>query len=204
MKTYTIRKVTGKPDWSTVPVLEMDQPHKEMRLEDTPVRAWTQIAYDGEGLFIHQWTREPAIRAEYRGLLDEVCEDSCLEVYLCPMEGDERYFNIEYNPNLARYLGIGSAIADLVRLLPEENNDGFAPEVKMTEEGWELFYRIPFAFIRRFFPKFDPAPGKGMRANCCKCGNFTAQPHWLTWSPITVKPLTFHYPRQFGRMVFGE
>lgn len=202
MKTYTISRVNGAPDWSAIPAVEIDQPHKGMHLTDTPVRAWAQLAHDDEAIYVHQWTTEPEIRAEYTGLLDEVCEDSCLEVYLCPVAGDERYFNIEYNPNGARYLGLGSRIENLVRLLPEENNDNFDPIITRTADGWEIFYRIPFAFIRRFFPEFFAASGTRVRGNFCKCGNFTATPHWLTWSPIAVQPLTFHYPPDFGTMIF--
>lgn len=202
METYRIQRIRGELDWGTIPVLEMNHAHNHVRLEDTPVRAWTQLAYNDEALFVHQWTVEPEIRAEYRGVLDEVCEDSCLELYLCPMEQDERYFNIEYNLNTARYLGFGRSIDTLVRLLPEEGNDGFQPRTRRTRDGWEIFYQIPFAFIRQFFPEFECRPGSAMRVNCCKCGNFTVQPHWLTWSPISVQPLTFHYPKQFGKMSF--
>ncbi|MBR2934249.1 MAG: carbohydrate-binding family 9-like protein [Oscillospiraceae bacterium] len=204
MKTYTITKVSGSPDWSAIPALEMNESYYKT-LEEIPVRAWTQIAYNDEALLIRQWTREPNIRRELTGMLDEVCEDSCLEVFLCPIEGDERYINVEYNPNRSRYLGFGTGIPDLVRLVPEDNNDAFDPKVTMTEDGWELTYRIPYAFIRRFFPDFAPEAGKAMRVNCSKCGNLTEIPHWLTWNrlPCTPTSFTFHLPSKFGRMIFG-
>ena len=145
------------------------------------------------------------LRAELTGLIDEVCDDSCLEFFFCPMEDDLRYFNIEYNPNTARFLGFGSGIPDLIRLLPDENNDRFLPCVKIFEGGWELTYQIPYEFIRRFFPDFAPAPGKAMRANCCKCGDKTVNFHWLTWNPLTYsdEDFTFHTPSEFGQMIFG-
>ena len=204
MKTYTITKVSGTPDWSTIPALEMNESYRKT-LDEIPVRAWTQMAYNEEALLIRQWAVEPNIRRELTGMLDEVCEDSCLEVFLCPMEEDERYLNVEYNINLSRFLGFGTKIADLVRLIPEDNNDEFCPKAVETADGWELTYKIPYAFIRRFFPDFAPETGKAMRVNCSKCGNFTEIPHWLTWNrlPCTPTSFTFHLPSKFGRMIFG-
>ena len=136
MKTYTITKVSGQPDWSKIPVLALDEPYK-VPLEETPVRGWAQVAYNDEALLIHQWAKEPNIRKEQTGLLDQICDDSCLEFFFSPMEGDERYFNIEYNLNCCRYLGFGGSITNLIRLIPEENNDEFCPKAAETEDGWE-------------------------------------------------------------------
>ncbi|MBQ9974374.1 MAG: carbohydrate-binding family 9-like protein [Oscillospiraceae bacterium] len=203
MKTYTITRVSGTPDWSAIPELEFTETYRHT-LEETPVRAWTQLAYSDEALFVRQRATEPNIRRELTGLLDEICEDSCLEYFVSPMEGDLRYFNIEYNFNCCRYLGFGSNRYDLVRLVPEEG-DCFEPVTAETADGWEITYKIPYHFIRRFFPDFDPAPGKAMRANFSKCGGKTVRPHWLTWNrlPFADNKLDFHSPEHYGRLVFG-
>lgn len=204
MKTYTITKVSGTPDWSAIPALEITETYKHT-LEETPVRAWTQVAYNDEALLIRQRALEPVLRKELTGLLDEICEDSCLEFFCCPMEGDLRYFNLEYNPNCCRYLGYGSGIDDLIRLVPEEDNDEFRPAVTEFDGGWELTYQIPYHFIRRFFPDFKPEAGKEMRANCYKCGGLTQNPHSMSWSRVaTDRRCYFHQPEAFGLMVFGE
>lgn len=204
MKRYTITRVSGSPDWSAIPELEITETYRHA-LEDTPVRAWTQVAYNDTALLVRQRATEPHIRKELTGLLDEVCEDSCLEFFFCPMEGDLRYFNIEYNPNCSRFLGFGTCIPDLVRLLPDEDNDRFCPRAVETDGGWELTYQIPYEFIRRFFPGFEAAPGKTMRANFSKCGNHTQIPHWLTWNrvPFSKDKFTFHIPEHYGQLIFG-
>ncbi|MBO5339736.1 MAG: carbohydrate-binding family 9-like protein [Oscillospiraceae bacterium] len=204
MKTYTITKVSGQPDWEAIPALEMDVSYRK-KLEDIPIRAWTQVAYNEDALLIRQRALEPVLRTELTGLTDEVCEDSCLELFFCPVEGDLRYFNIEYTPICNRFLGFGSGIPDLVRLLPDENNDRFDPVVTTFEGGWELTYQIPYEFIRRFFPNFAPETGKTMRVNCSKCGNKTVTPHWLTWNPLPYSDthFTFHNPSEYGQMIFG-
>ena len=80
MKTYTITKVTGTPDWSTIPALEMNESYHKT-LDEIPVRAWTQIAYNDEALLIRQWAVEPNIRRELTGMLDEVCEDKSVQIF---------------------------------------------------------------------------------------------------------------------------
>ena len=204
MKTYTMTRVSGAPDWDRIPTLEIAESYRKS-LDEIPVRAWTQVAYNDEALLIRQRALEPVLRTQLTGALDEICEDSCLEFFFCPIEGDLRYFNIEYNPNTARYLGFGSGIADLMRLIPDNGRDSFCPSVARFDGGWELTYQIPYSFIRLFFPAFDPTPGKAIRANCSKCGNKTAVPHWLTWNrvPYSESSFTFHRPDQYGRMVFG-
>lgn len=203
MRTYTITKVTDQPDWESIPALEITESYRRA-LEDTPVRAWTQVAYNDEALLIRQRALEPVLRKELTGLLDEICEDSCLEFFLCPMEGDLRYFNIEHNPNCCRYLGFGSGIDDLIRLIPEEDNDGFCTRVTEFDGGWELTFQIPYHFIRRFFPDFKAEPGKVVRANCYKCGGKTENPHSISWNRVSMEPRCFfHQPKAFGRMIFG-
>lgn len=204
MKTYIITRVSSQPDWETIPTLEINESYRKS-LDEIPIRAWTQVAYNEEALLVRQRALEPVLRKELTGPLDEICEDSCLEFFVCPIEGDERYFNIEYNPLCYRYLGFGSCIADLIRLVPEGGNDEFCPQVTEFDGGWELTYQIPYHFIRRFFPDFDPAPGNAMRANCSKCGDKTQIPHWITWNPIPCvnNNLTFHNPKVYGRMIFG-
>jgi len=165
------------------------------------VKATAQICYDDKALYVRLCAIEPHIRAEHHGPLGEICEDSCLEFFLCPMEGDNRYFNFEVNPNGAMYKGFGTNVRTLQRLIPE--NAYIVPEVSRTADGWEAQYAIDYEFIRLFFPSFSPAPGKAIRANCYKCGDLTLTPHWLCWSKVPEDLNTFHCPEHFGTMYFS-
>ena len=49
MKTYTVKKVCGAPDWSLLPTLAIDHWNTEDRAD---VRAWAQIAYDENQLWV--------------------------------------------------------------------------------------------------------------------------------------------------------
>ena len=195
MNEYTIVR---KTDWDKVPVLKMENC---LFPSESGVTAQAQICYDEKALYVKLQTVEAQIRAELTGLLDEICEDSCLEFFFCPMEGDDRYFNLEVNPNGAMYFGFGTSVQNLYRLIPE--NHPIHPVIERTEDGWQVEYAFPVEFVQLFFPGFAPAPGKTIRANCFKCGNFTPIPHWLCWNDIPAERATFHCPEYFGIMTFA-
>lgn len=198
MKEYTIIRRPEQLDWSVIPVLEIDTWQLTQPL---PISAQAQICYDDQALYVHLSAVEQDIRAEHMGPLGEICEDSCLEFFFSPLAGDLRYFNLECNLNGAMFVGFGTGINNLVRLV--EETPFLAPHPNRTDDGWEVTYEIPFTFIRLFFPNFAPTPGYSMRANCYKCGEFTVKPHYLTWNPVPEEGFTFHCPEHFGIMHFA-
>ena len=151
-KQYLIKRVDGAPAWDSVPYIEIDNARKE---NPHGITARAQICYNDEAILVHLSTAEKDIIAEHTGELGSPCNDSCLEFFFCPCENDGRYFNIEFNSNTCLFLGIGSGIHDLVRLAPGAQKERiFAPSVIKDSDGWEIFYRVPYEFIRRFFPDF--------------------------------------------------
>ena len=203
MRSHVIPKRVGDLDWSRVPVLAIDN---LCWTEEIDISATAQICYDEKALYLRLAARESAIRAQHTGPLGMPCEDSCLEFFFSPMEGDVRYLNFEFNANKCLFLGLGSRIEDLVRIIPDEEpiEELFRPETVVSETGFEISYQIPYAFVRRFFPGFAPASGKTMRANCFTCADNTEPPHYLCWSPVVTRPepRTFHWPYDFGQMIF--
>ena len=199
MKRYEIKRMIAGGDWSDKPIVNIDTPYL-----DTPdaVKAWAQIAYDDEGILVRLWTEEYQHRAVETGALGAPYEDCCLEFFFSPMEGDPRYFNFENNSIGCCYLGIGSGLSDLVRLVPDTDKDIFGRKVTKFEGGWEITYKFPYEFIRRFFPDFKVYSGKMIRANCFKCADLTEPPHYLSWSPVPTESFTFHRPDHFGEMIF--
>ena len=198
MRSYTIQKISGAPDWNVLPALDIDT---RLWSPETGIQAHAQICWDESALHVHLWAKEAHVRAEQTGLLDMPCEDSCLEFFFAPVPGDKRYFNIEYNPNASLFLGLGYDRNAYTRLILTDAFS-FDPKPARTVDGWEIAYSIPFAFIRLFFPAFDPKPGDEMRANCFKCGDLTPQEHYLSWNPVTSENPDFHRPCDFGTMVF--
>ena len=199
-RTYTIAKRKEPFSWESIESLPIDL----VQLGgDAPIIAKAQICYDDEAIYIRQTAVEENIRAEEFNPLGAPCEDSCLEFFFSPIWGDTRYFNIEFNPNGCIYLGFGDKIDGKVKLsrLMHENNP-IIPQIQRTDDGWTLEYSIPYTFIRRFFPDFNPISGYRMRANCYKCGDKTVKPHYFAWNPLDPGVETFHSPECFGTMIF--
>ncbi len=205
MKQAIITKVSGPIDWDKIPSVAINE---LVETESTDITAAAQICYDENALYLRLSAKETEIRAVETGPTGNPCEDSCLEFFFSPMEGDIRYFNFEMNVNTCLYLGLGSCVADLTRLIPaEEEGNGtefnFHPRANRDGEHWEVTYQIPYAFIRRFFPDFSVYSGKTMRANFYKCADLTTVPHYLAWNPITRKgSCVFHTPSDFGLLRF--
>lgn len=200
MKNYIIRRVDGVPYWSALPYIEIDN---ERRENPHGITARAQICYNDEALLVHLCTKEKNYLTNETDVLGAPCRDSCLEFFFCPEECDGRYFNIEFNANCCLYLGIGSGVKDLVRLLPDNSEANIlAPSVVKDYDGWEIFYRVPYEFIRRFFPDFKVYPGKKIRANCYKCADKSEPPHYLVWNWLEGEPLGFHNTKCFGSMTF--
>lgn len=195
MDTYTI--VRKGADWSHVPAVQIDKWH---HTEPMPVSAQAQVCYDENALYVRLSAVESNIKADFTGLLDEVSDDSCLEFFFSPAEGDQRYFNIEVNPNGAMYLGFGPNVNKLMRLIPEEPQ--ICPKVTKTQDGWEVEYTVSYDFIRVFFPDFSPAPGYTMKGNFFKCAGAATPPHFLCWQPVVPQRCAFHNPDCFGKLIF--
>ena len=198
MNSYTLKKISGVPDWNTIPTLNIDIPYRH----ETDVQAWAQLCWDDAGIHVHLHAKETNIRCEEMDPLAEVCCDSCLEFFFRPTES-MRYFNIEYNPACNVYLGYGSNLENLVRLILEPEKTSFHPNAYRSDDGWGITYHVPFAFIQQFFPEFTPYEGLQFYGNCYKCGDYTDHPHYLSWNKIDLPKLTFHSPQFFGRMTLG-
>ena len=199
MNCYKIKKADTQIDWSLVERLEMT--HKYL---DTPahIKAFAQICHNDAGIQVHLWSENDDVRAVEHGPLGAPYEDSCLEFFFAPMEGDVRYFNIEFNSNCCLYLGLGRCMADHTRLIHDEGAAILSPRASRTETGWEIFYTVPYRLIHRFFPDFEITAGKTVRANCFKCADLTTPANYMSWNKVVADPLDFHTPECFGVMEF--
>ena len=198
MYTYAIKQVTGLPDWSRIETLHLNH---ILWLPDAGIRMSQQICRDEKKLYVHQKAVEEHIRAEHDAPLGMVCEDSCMEFFFGFGETDPRYFNFEWNSKGCLYLGFGKNRYESTRLLPRNPKELFAFRCNLTQDGWEIFYEIPAAFVQLFIPEFSLASGGMLRANCYKCGDLTPRVHYLSWNPVTSATPDFHRPQDFGTMV---
>ncbi len=198
MNSYTLVPRPSTGNWETVPVLNIDcQPW----IQQNEISAWAQVCYDEDALYVRMQSIEPHIRAEESGPLAIVHEDSCMEFFFCPLACDPRYFNIEVNPKAAIHIAFGTNRHDSIRQVGKI--PPIQPQVEKNADGWTLAYSIPYSFLRLYFPGFSPKAGDKMRANFYKCGDKTANPHYLCWNPIDAPNPDYHLSQFFGELVFG-
>ena len=92
----------------------------------------------------------------------------------------------------------------LTRLAVQDETEIFRPRAEYLPDGWQIVYRVPFFFIRRFFPDFTPQIGLAMYGNFYKCGDLTKKAHYLSWNPMRCETPQFHRPQDFGRLILGD
>lgn len=193
---YRVVRVNA-PDWKNIEAAELaHQPW----LEPCNIEAKAQLCHDGENLYVRMQAKETNIRAELTGVLDQVCNDSCMEFFFAPDMDDARYFNFEWNKLCNAYIGFGAERRTRVRQILKNPKDVFMPVSVDTEGGWAIEYRIPLSFIRMYVPEYV-FEGKAA-CNFYKCGDLTEIPHYLAWAPLSSEKPDYHRRWDFGTLVF--
>lgn len=195
--TYTITRANPSIDWRKVPVAPIDT---QLWGTDVDISAQAQVCYDEKALYVHLQAVEKNIRTVEEGPTAMVNRDSCLEFFFSPSQADSRYFNIEFNSNCVVNIGYGFHRYQHIRILM--SGDQFNAKSNRTEDGWEIFYEVPYSLIRIFHPDFAPVSGQTMQANFYKCGDNTETEHYICWNPITCETPDFHLPEHFGTLIF--
>ena len=130
-------------------------------------------------------------------------EDSCVEIFIQDPSGDV-YYNFEVNP-LGKVLACTGLdrnhrtprpsieMQQILRFGQRENG----PLDECGVQSWRVGLVIPFHLIG-VDPEHLPT---SIRANFYKCGDLTAHPHFLSWSPIFTEQPDFHRPDFFGELI---
>lgn len=130
-------------------------------------------------------------------------EDSCVEVFIKdPNKAD--YYNFEINA-LGKVLACYGPVREGRTRRPQEQMKKIlrfahlegGPLDKEGVQTWRVGVVIPFELIG-----VDPGNlPHSIRANFYKCGDKTAHPHYLSWSPIDTPKPDFHRPEFFGGLL---
>lgn len=202
-KEYYVKRVnalSGEPDWTRAEAAPID---RYLWLPKTDIYGTARLLYDAKAIYVRLEAAEQNIRSVYQGNYDMVCEDSCLEFFLCPAAGDRRYFNMEVNPNGAYYLGFGFNNSDNIRLTVADGRKLFGMKTLVSPGGWAVEYKIPLTFLKTFFPFLRLKKGLELRGNFYKCGDLTQTPHYIAWNEVKCEFPDFHNPDYFGKLIFA-
>ncbi|MDR2680215.1 MAG: hypothetical protein LBC47_05330 [Tannerella sp.] len=163
------------------------------------------IARGGKDLYVHYFVRGLSLRAVADDDGEFVHPDSCVEFFM--RRKDNLYYtNFEFNCIGTCLAARGSNRNERTPFTPDEykkirryttvQREAFAEKKGIRE--WELTVAIPFELMG-----LDASNLPDMiRGNFYKCADATANPHYVTWSPINLPSPDYHCPEHFGEIRF--
>ena len=189
------------------PVAEINSFHWEQDGYSRPESYAALFAVEGEGLRAILWSYEDNIRCECTENYQPVYTDSCLELFIMPVEGDKRYLNVEVNPKGIYLAQLGEIregrtfVRDITDLEPvinpieveDEKGKAWGYEILLTEEFISALYGTEYTV--------KPCEIKG---NFYKCADSSVTPHYGAHFPVTTAALGFHNPDCFGKIIIGK
>jgi len=163
------------------------------------------IARGAEDLYIHYFVRGLSLKAVADKDGEYVHPDSCVEFFM-RRDGEMNYINFEFNAMGTCLAARHKSRSDSELLTQDEfkrirryttlQREAFAEKKGIHE--WELTVAIPLKIMG-----LDPSnlPPK-IYGNFYKCADETANPHYVTWSPISLPNPNYHCPEFFGEIFF--
>lgn len=162
------------------------------------------IAYSRYGIALLFEVEESHTKAVELADNGRVWEDSCVEFFVANPVGCG-YFNFELNAiatllaaeRTSRENAIHFTNEQLLQIRRHTSFDHTPVDID-TLNSWWAVELIPFSLLGL------SEPPKMLRANLYKCGDNLRQPHFLSWSPITLDKPNFHCPDFFGTLTFED
>lgn len=167
-----------------------------------PVTAFDAARSDSH-IFISYFVKGLDLKAEFGQSNETVWQDSCVEFFVKD-PAQKHYHNFEFNCIGTCLASRRSTLEDRVFLDPAQidkiiRHTSLERETFAQKEGiftWGIAVGIPFELFG-----IDPgALPQKLRANFYKCGDGTAHPHYVSWSPIAHPTPNFHLPEFFGEL----
>lgn len=189
------------------PIVKIDSFHWEKDGYSRPESYAAMFAVEGEGIHALLWSFEENIRCECTKRDDPVYTDSCLELFIMPVENDKRYINFEVNPN-GVYLSQIGEIREGRRFIKEFTDlEPYIYPMEITEEGktaWGYEIVLPEWFISDLYQTDFTVKECAVKGNFYKCADSSVTPHYGAHFPVDSAALGFHNPEKFGTIIFRK
>lgn len=194
-------------DAKDFPIAAIDSFHWEKDGFSRPESYAAMFAVEGEGIHALLWSFEDNVRCECTKRDDPVYTDSCLELFLMPVEGDRRYVNFEVNPD-GVYLSQIGEIREGRRFIKELTDlEPYIYPMEITEGGktaWGYEIIIPEWFIADLYQTDYTVKECSIKGNFYKCADSSVTPHYGAHFPVDSAALGFHNPEKFGTIIFRK
>lgn len=204
---YTVPLFKSKNEIKEVPAVLIASFHWEQNGCSRPESHAAMFAVEGEGIYARLWSFEDNIRCECTERDDPVYTDSCLELFLMPVEGDSRYVNFEINKNGVYLSQIGEKRDGRIFIREITPMEPVITPFELTENGktaWGCEIFLPDSFIADVY-KTDYSTKEGkIKGNFYKCADSSITPHYGAFFPVTTLPPGFHNPDCFGSITLRK
>ena len=170
-----------------------------------------RIMHSETEIYLQFHVRENGLRATYDyDFGSSPYKDDCVEFFMIPSDRDSSYFNLEmncighgtfhYGPTRQERHRCGDEIVSQIRRHSTLGSEAFG--MRKGEHEWTLTLAVPKRLYAQADLNLTSFSGRTVRANFYKCGDLTAVPHFLSWSPVRVAHPSFHEPEWFGKVTF--
>ncbi|WP_069998336.1 carbohydrate-binding family 9-like protein [Cellulosilyticum sp. I15G10I2] len=185
-------------NWAQVPKLKIEEYPWYTGGEKQPTTV--QCAISQGVIHIKTHSIDHNIRAEAKVTNEAVCEDSCFEWFVTPVnKKGESYFNIEVSCNGTIYMAYRDNTKDK-KFAPKELIDQIKIHSELHETYWTLDLAIPLSVLETM--QEAPIDKEVWYANFYRCGGKQDQ-QYACWNAITAPRPNFHLPNQFGKFIIS-
>lgn len=204
---YIVLLFSDKKDIKKIPSVAISSFHWEKSGYSRPESYAAMFAVENEGIYARLWSFEDNIRCECTKRDDPVYTDSCLELFLMPVEGDSRYINFEMNKKGIYLSQIGEKREDRVFIKEITPLEPVITPFELTENGktaWGCEIFLPDSFIADVYKKIYSTKEGKIKGNFYKCADSSITPHYGAFFPVTTLPPGFHNPDCFGSIILRK
>lgn len=201
MKQYNTYSFIDKINWQAVP---------EEKLQNflwdsaTEYNVYFQMCFlKDKGIYLRMRCDETELRAVNKERDGRVWEDSCMEMFLCPLEHRKEYVNFEINSD-GVYLSQYGKVRENRIFIKELTSIEANVAIKITPEGWSLELFVPCELISEVYGEEFTADKCSIRGNFTKCGDLTKYTHYGSFSELSTLDLGFHNPVCFATININE
>lgn len=205
MDSYSTFIFESVPEISRVPEAHIESFHWEKENYSRPETYVRFLAVRDLGFYAFLRSFETPVLSRYTNRDDPVYTDSCLEVFISPVNGRTEYINFEINPNGAFLSQFGSERNN--RVFIKELTD-IAPAVQAQidpeNESWQAGLFVPEKLISELYGIDYHVSSGEIRGNFYKCADDSPSPHYGALFPVGSEALGFHNPTAFGRIIIDD
>ncbi len=204
---YCAPLFTENHDFEKAPVASISSFHWEENGYSRPESCAQLVAVENKGIYAKLRSFEENLRCVCTKRDDPVYQDSCLELFLMPVEGDKRYINFEVNPKGVYLSQIGENRNERRFIREITDAEPVITPFSLVENernawGYEIF--LSDEFISSVYGIEYHTAEATIRGNFYKCADLSVSPHYGAFFPVTTAALGFHNPDCFGNIIFRK